>query len=466
MGQCLYIFHKEMVESLRNQKTLAIGLLCVVVIPLSLFVHQATVVHRLDQQREAFEKHERALEEAATRYPELGGRIPADELEVQVIPPVPRLAALGVGLEDQIPDIVTFDIHGLSIESTLWAQRLVPDLLGRIDLLLLVKFVLSLAAVTLSFHLICGERETGTLKLLLVHGASRSKILLGKVVSALVLLAIPTGLGLAWGLGLLILTGSWDPAEGDAVRIGLLYGLSVLYLAFFVLAGAWVSALSRRCMSSLLAALLLWITVTVVLPETAGLVAEAIHPVESASQILQKRAELRTNLANQQREELRPLAAREDYEELRQEISTLYEERYRSSAAELDRRLETQLADQDRIASRLAAVSPAAALTFSWTALAGTGTEDVRHFYTELNAYQKTLRDTVFTGTYRDLFDHGLARGRIVLVDPGAVPRFQYRSLGLESQLRRVWPHATLLVLLDLIAWGGAWWAFRRYDVR
>lgn len=464
MGQFAEILEKEMLESLHTRKALTVVLLCGLVIPLSLFVHQTTVRHRLVQQRQAAEQHERELELSAARYAELGGRLPADELEVRVVSPVPRLAALAAGLEERVPDVVTFGIQGLAVESTA-PESLSLDLLGRIDLLFLVQFVLSLVAVAVSFHLVCDERERGTLQLLVIHGADRSKVLLGKVAGAFLLLTLPLAMGVALGLGLLAVTGSFLPAGAELARIGLLYGLALLYLGFFVLLGAWVSAVTQRCLTSLTVLLFLWITVTAVLPQTAGLVAEAVRPVPGSARLLQSKVELAHMLAAEQREELRPLVGRQDYEARRRQIADRYERRYRDLAARLDRQLEAQLADQTRTASWLAAVSPAAALSFAWTELAGTGPEHVRHFYTQVAAYQAELQETVYGGTYRDLFGGGVARGRIELVDPEDVPRFSFRPLGLGDTWRRIWPHVLLLGLLDLGAAAGAWAAFRHTEI-
>lgn len=461
------IFVKEIADSFLSRKVWLVTLLCGVLIPLSLLIHH-TAKQRQDSERNRVrQEYKKNLELLSREYPDFNGRIPADELEIHIFRHSPDLAVLGTGLEGQLPDLVKLDMEGISVEVGQVEASDSVSLLGTVDLLFLVQFLLSLVAIVLSFDLICGERETGTLKLLLIHDVSRGQVLRGKLASVFALLIVPITLSLALGLGLLRLVGGWSPAGSEEwLRLLALFVLSLLYLGSFVHLGAWVSSLTSRSLTSLVILLFIWAAATAILPQSASLISQAVHPTESAVSLLQKKSRLRNKLRQEQLEELRPLVDEEEYSELRQEIADRYEDRLERELGKLEREHRQERSRQRRLTSVLAAASPASALSFAWTALTGTGPAHARSFFNSVSAYQEQLQATLFAGTFRDIFAAGQARGQIRLVDPEQIPEFEYSIPDFEATLGRIWPHVGLLILFNLIPAAGAHIAFARYDVR
>jgi ABC-type transport system involved in multi-copper enzyme maturation permease subunit len=461
------IFVKEIADSFLSRKAWMVMLLCGVSIPLSLLIHHRLQVEREHEQARLREEYRQTLQLLPSEYPDFAGRVPADELEVRVFRDSPKLTVFGAGLDRQLPAVVKLDVDGISVEAGQAESSDSTSLLGTVDLLFLVQFLLSLVAVVASFDMICGERETGTLKLILINNVSRRQVLRGKLASVLLLIFGSFTLALALGLGLLWLVGGWVPRESEGwLRLLGLCLLSLLYLGVFVHLGAWVSSLTSRGLTSLVVLLFVWAATTAILPQSAGLVAQALYPADSAVSLMQEKIHLREELRRQQLEELRPLAVREEYHELRREIASRYESRLQEETRRLEREHWQRRRRQAQLASVLSAVSPASALTFAWTSLTGNGPEDARNFFRDVDNYQDRLQATVFAGTFRDIFAAGQARGQIHLVDPREIPDFQLRSADLRSTLGTVWPHFALLVLFTLIPAAGTYIAFARYDVR
>jgi len=461
------IFVKEMADSLISRKAWVVTVLCLLLIPLSVLAHRLAQVERAAHQREARSEYRETLELAPQRYPDFAGQIPADELEVKIFRDPPELACLATGLDLVLPDVVTLDSQGVAIEVGRVATDTPHFPMGRLDPLFLVQFLLSLLGILLTFDLISGEREAGTLKLILANPVSRGAILRGKLASSLLLLGLPYSL--AFGLGLLLLRwiGGWTPSGPEVwLRILLLYGLSLLYLGCFVHLGAWISSLTSRSLTSLVILLFLWVTLTMIVPPGAGLVAQRIYPTDSGVGLLQAKASLRQELREEQLEELRPFAQAESYESLRREVAERYERRFRKNVERMELDLERNRRRQTYLASWLAAVSPASSLNLSWSTLTDTGPEYAKRFFTDVGAYQEELQATVFARTFRDFLAAGQARGRIQLVSPGEIPQLRLRSRTLRDMLRDIWPQAALLVLLNAIPAVGAHIAFARYDVR
>jgi ABC-type transport system involved in multi-copper enzyme maturation permease subunit len=148
-----------------------------------------------------------------------------------------------------------------------------------IDLAFVVGTLLSLLALLMVFDGFCGEREQGTLKLLLSCPAGRAPLLLGKFAGALAALAIPLTVGFLEVMLLWLLSPSVTLHAAEWAGVALIYGASVLFLSGFLLLGLCVSMLVRDSSASLMALLLVWVVVTMVLPSGLDYLAHAAHPV-------------------------------------------------------------------------------------------------------------------------------------------------------------------------------------------
>ena len=70
------------------------------------------------------------------------------------------------------------------------------------DASLIFKIVISVLALLVAYDVVSGEREQGTLKLIMAGTVSRSQILLGKLLAGLITLTVPVTI--AFVLGLLV----------------------------------------------------------------------------------------------------------------------------------------------------------------------------------------------------------------------------------------------------------------------
>src|SRR5262249_25954856 len=116
-----------------------------------------------------------------------------------------------------------------------------------------------LVAILLSYNMICGEKQSGTLKLILSNPVPRDSILIGKLTSILVLLLLPMTVALLISVLVLQITG--DRAVAGAGQGLLLLGMflvSVLYLGAFINLGAFVSSLTSRPLTAVTTLLFLW----------------------------------------------------------------------------------------------------------------------------------------------------------------------------------------------------------------
>ena len=347
------IFSKEMLESFSGKRMLIISILCCTLIPLSIVTNQRNLASSRSQQSEALSDYERSLE----------GQRASDEVEVKVFRSRPELSGLAAGLDPAIPAIVSLRQTGVSVGQSPLLDNPVATLFGAVDLLFTVKFVLSLAAIILTYNLICGERELGTLKLMLSNPVPRDAILLGKLLSALATILIPFILAFLGSVLALHLVGDSLLSSGERWQEILTILLaSLLYIGVFVNLGVFVSTLSSRSLTAITILLVIWAASVTLVPQSAGLLAELLYPVESTESFLLRKSLAAQDLERQRLAELERFVRRTDYNEIRKPVAARYADRLRRLHARMDQDYESRRRTQQRIASSMALLSPSSSL--------------------------------------------------------------------------------------------------------
>ena len=136
------------------------------------------------------------------------------------------------------------------------------------DMVYVFQLVLGLLAILIASEAISGEKEDGTLRLMLTTNASRAQVLVGKILAGLTTLAIPAALGFILLAILLLSTEAIELGVGEWVRVCLLFVLSLLYLLVFYLIGLAISCATHRSATSLIYALFTWTLLAIVLPNS------------------------------------------------------------------------------------------------------------------------------------------------------------------------------------------------------
>ena len=122
----------------------------------------------------------------------------------------------------------------------------------------IVNIVVSLLSLLFVFDAICGEKERGTLKLLLSNSVPRDLVLLGKWIGGFVSLAIPFLVALFGGLIMIYWTGVIQLNEPFLVRFAWIAGVSLLYVLLFFALGMMISTLTHKASTALLVSLFVW----------------------------------------------------------------------------------------------------------------------------------------------------------------------------------------------------------------
>lgn len=149
---------------------------------------------------------------------------------------------------------------------------------GQLTPAFVLQAVGPLLLIFLGYGAIARETERGTLRPLLLQGASRAQIVGGKLI-ALGLVALLVGLPAM--IGFVLIAGQPGALAAPMAVIALGYAA---YLMLWTIAILFVSALVRRRRDALLALLALWAVVVVLLPRIAPDVASQAYPLANRLQ--------------------------------------------------------------------------------------------------------------------------------------------------------------------------------------
>lgn len=246
------------------------------------------------------------------------------------------------------------------------------------DLLYIVKALLSLIALLFAYDSVSGERENGTLKLVLSSSISRGQLVAGKMLGGLASILLPFLAAALAVLAVLATLPGIRLAGEDYVRLGAILCASVLYIVFFFGLGTLVSSLARSSAGALMLLLFLWALLVFAVPNVGNLVAEQIVPLPSA--------ETQDMLRNQEFAKNRFLEIQAG-EGTRAEHIDAFNREYDRITEDYRSRLDRMIG----VSKALCRLSPAATLSYVFTDLAGTGLAEQRRLTRALLEYKTSL---------------------------------------------------------------------------
>jgi len=280
------IMRKEILENLLSLRFMLSLLLVILIFAISGFVF----VSKYEQQSRDYWKDTNMsladLGDETEKLYELA-------LHEQQVYRKPKALALCVeGFEKSIPNYFKFNAF----------TRYYPEVRGRTNALLfrfcdldwvfIISLFLSFAALIFAYNSICGEREAGTLRLMLAGPMPRHKILFGKYLAVMFTLTVPMLLGIL--VSLLIVTSSEDIAisAGEWLKILVIVVLSFLYVSVFVLLGVFVSSRTTRSVSSMVVLLFVWVGLVILVPSFGRIISKTFRKVPTQAQMQRRVSEL------------------------------------------------------------------------------------------------------------------------------------------------------------------------------
>jgi len=507
---------KEIAETMLGFRFAIATLLCLVLIPLGMYVSRKDYEHRLAG-------YQRELQTYRQRYGTPPTPITGAE-EAQGFRPPSVLSIFASGLDPFMPDKVFTSQSGL-FRTVKEAGVDNPQslLFGKADFLFNVMFIISLVALIFTFNSISGEREKGTLRLMIAHAIPRSRILLSKIVGKYIVLLVPFMISVF--IALLILESSpvvsiGSPEVWPALLIILM--ATLLFIFGMVSLGVCISTFTSHSMGSIVLLFFVWAMFIIGVPRMSPMIAESIYPVESGSVFSFRKRMVRYDIEKQfeqvkketidskwdkERDIVQEMhmkatmelgdrmkalgrevsleVVKEDpdfrklnkkfnqkYQELRAryepQVEHLFEECQRRIASELNR-IEQDYRNrrniQFSVAMNLARISPVSCYAYIVSGLSGTGVTEPDNFVSNARIFQEDINQIFYDKVFYMFGRQRRAKGFNV-DDPLSFPDMRYRNFNLAEALQMHWPDILLLCLFDVLFCSLALVRFNRYDVR
>ena len=439
---------KELLEHLRS---LRFGVSFMTIA--GLFVLGATVWNlRIGEERKGYRLGVEAYEETIRDRADALAKLHSWDQHFW-LPPA-GLTFAGGGYSRSLPNVAVTDQSNLVKGFEQRADR--NPLLFRFDpdWVFIAGMLGTLMALLLTYDGIAGEKERGCLRQLLANRVPRDQVLIAKYLAGLAMSAAPLLTGAVGALAVIQLLGEGLPAHGwpalaGVVIAALLCVSAFLWLACGPRAGPHNSALA------LLASLVVWALLAVFLPQAGVLAGDHLVEVPSFTQ-----------------------ARRATWDAWGNSKSQGHEERLRAQQR-TQRHYWDLLLHQVEVARHAALVSPVAALSLASEALTVTGVVRHREFVEQTHEHRRD-----FEGFLRRKGDegpesaHGLDPDHVKPehgpwyqfsgkpVPQEEVPRFQFRPPSLRERLDAALVPLLVLVIANGVCFLGAYFSFRRYDVR
>jgi len=323
------------------------------------------------------------------------------------------------------------DVSGQPIRAASLFQLLPP-----IDVLYVIQVLLSLVAALLVFDSVAGEKQRGSLALLLSHGVSRASVFAGKWLGGHIVLA--TVLAPSFLAGLL-----WVSA-GDGIRLPssiwphllAFFLLASTYLSFFLTLGLMISCFLRRPATSSVIILLVWTLLVFILPGLTAQWSSWRIPLPDAQRMASWNAGVWTSRVFERE------TARRDGQTIE---GSLAAEVFRATGG-LDRDFFARASQRVRLHKQLALFSPVSSLIHGATAITATGPSEELRFKGDLLAYRANVIGGEGETSLGPLIVGNLAQN--------------------ESWVQEALPHFLALVAGTAAAFLVGLWGFNRYDPR
>jgi ABC-type transport system involved in multi-copper enzyme maturation permease subunit len=425
---------------------------------------------------------------------------------MNIVPTVFRppsvLSVFSEGREKRIGDSSAIELDGIpEIRAAATQSNPYQSIFPAFDVSLIFRVVLSVLALLVAYDAISGEREQGTLKLMLAGTARRHQMLLAKLLAGLFVLSVPITMTFIVVLILLLSFPMVDLTRPEWARIGLMYLASLIFASAMYNLGLLLSCLTRKSGIALVLGIFAWVVFVVVVPNGSVYLAVELRPLEPqerhTERIMALEREYQDELsAGHPPQDLDIERAQSDtagafgrsYHRLLNESAMIYflrdyevvctlGDRYANEFWRVEQSRLNTLFAQDNLARRLSRISPVSWYGGVMSTLAGTDVARYQSFAMAVRTYRNRIVDyvrsktdnftsprlfTPYTLEEMERLPEGAEASSLDLRD---LPQFTFHVHDTE-ELRGALCDLAVLVLASLLFFSLSLVLFMKYDAR
>lgn len=348
-------------------------------------------------------------------------------------------------------------------------QSPMPALFPLMDWLFIVGVVMSLLALIFSYDAICGEREDGTLSLTMSYPVSRSVVLLSKWTGGFLSLLMPFVTAWFAGLHIVNINPNIHLSGRDFGVLGLVFLVSLLYIAAFFALGILISTRTRSAVAAIMTSLFVWVIFALGIPNLSPYVAAQIYPTPSIAAL-----EHKINAIYDEADRVKSNAWRElrakglkgaEFEKAGLEVVNRVNREVNEKVEKLKGDFQRKADRQTNIALYISCLSPFPVFMYAGTDLAGAGRYSEAHFNKAVGRYISSFWD-YFNAKWKKLKSENPWLAGEDKLDLSDRPRFQYQEPSIRDRINATLLYIALLFLFNIIFFWAGYISFLRYDVR
>ena len=344
------------------------------------------------------------------------------------------------------------------------------------DMLFIVAAVISLLAFFFSYDGISGERERGTLKLLMSYSVPRDQVILAKWIGGYLSLALPFLMSLLVAALLILPSRNAAFTAADWGAFGLSALAAMLFIAVMFSVGLFVSTRCARSSTAITTLLLIWVLLALIVPNASPYFADRLSPIPSISSVERDIKEkvrslndtfwrsMRQTHRNARR--LKGAARAEAWKKIREQREEIRRET-NETTEEIIRAFERKLAHQIDVARALSRISPASSYIYASTDIGGTGIRNEGRLIASLRTYQREFSQYVEAKMEASgqQFTHWGSSDNDEEYDVSDMPVFNYTSEEVSDRASSRMTDILLLAIYAVLFFMGTFLSFLRMDV-
>jgi len=408
-----------------------------------------------------------------------------------------HLNRMGAMVRTSLPPSPVILVRGLPRDAGIETLNANPmlELFLPVGLDSIVGVVFSLLGIVLGFDALNGEKERGTLRLMLANRLRRFQVVAAKWAGGMLVLVVALAAAMLAALLIALVRAGvhWSPDDvWSLLAVGV---FSLLYATVFFSLALAFSTVSSRSSVSVLGTLFAWVVLVFVVPNLSPYIAaqfarvpsiaalerdlqyitseERDHIGDAESRKVREKYKAQYDFASiapaerKRRLETDP-GFRRVYEQMSNEVEAVWAEVNRRQGEKANRMLEAWQArarSQFQLSRKLSYMSPLPPFVFAATELSLTGFRSLEQFEQQASAYWNTLW-TYTWARYHEEQAKDPTYNVNDFLDVSTRPRFTYIPPRFSERLAEVLPFALLLGAWNLAFFTLAVFAFLRFDVR
>lgn len=359
-----------------------------------------------------------------------------------------------------------------------------PDI-PELDWAFIIKIIFTLYVLLLGYASISGEKEQGTLRLILSNSHGRIKFLVSKYIAIILTISIPLLIGILISL---IILGASIPqvlSLDNLLRIMLMVILAFAYLSIFAFLSLLISSLIHQSSLVLLILLAVWILFAIIIPNVPSILSEEFSEVPSEYETANQIGPL---IQKQVWEGITKIREQVDQGKIKteEELKRLTDEAFEQGQQDLARHYKSYndaMKQRARMARNLARISPTALFQFASENIAHTGLLQEEQFEKDARNYSAIYDEYILkkvgkvVGTSPWSFSTNIMLdGKSIYIgspqpeeytgDKSDFPRFEQAEPSIMRSLKNALLDLAGLILWNLVLAVLAFAAFIRSDVR